>query len=96
MGPCLRKPHARATPSAAGAAAPRLEADDAIVLGDQLSKLWWREPLRREPLQIRVGRPTGDGAALSDEDGDLIVHELPEELADGRDADALDALGLRL
>ena len=58
----------------------RLRADDPVVLGDHQRKLGRREPRRPDPLEVLVGRPTGDGAALSDEDGNLVVDEFREEL----------------
>ena len=73
--------------------APRqLGADDPVVLGDHPRELGRREPARPDPLEILVGRPTGDGAALSDEDGHLVFDELREKLSQGRDADALEVL----
>ena len=68
-------------------------ADDAVVLGDHPGELWWRGPTRPEPLEIFVGRPTGDRAGFSDVDGNLIVDELREQRPHGRDADALESLG---
>lgn len=54
----------------------RLKTHDAVVLGDHPSEFRWREPARVQPLQVFVGRPTGNGAALSDENGNPIVEEL--------------------
>src|SRR2546427_5344197 len=68
----------------------RLDTDDAVVLGDHPCEFRWREPTRVQPLQVCVGRPTGDGAALSDVDGNLVVQELLQELFRRRNADALD------
>ena len=54
----------------------KLDAHDSVVLGDHPSEFRWREPARVQPLQVCVGRPTGDGAALSDVDRNLVVDEL--------------------
>ena len=53
-----------------------LDAHDSVVLGDHPSEFRWREPARVQPLQVCVGRPTGDGAALSDVDRNPVVDEL--------------------
>ena len=71
---------------------PRLETHDAIVLGEHPRKFRRCEPARVQPLQICVGRPTGDRAALSDENGNAVVEELLQELLRRRDADTLDLL----
>ena len=71
-----------------------LETHDAVVLGDHPSEFGWREPVRVQPLEVFVGRPTGDGAALSDVDGNLVVEQLLQELFRRRNADALDSLCL--
>jgi hypothetical protein len=76
--------------------ATRLETsgtDDAVELGDHPGELRWRGPTCPEPLEIFVGRPTGDRACFSDVDGNLIVDELREQRPHGRDADALESLG---
>jgi hypothetical protein len=73
----------------------RLDTHDAVVLRDHPSEFRWREPARVQPLQVFVGRPTGDGAALSDVDGNLVVEELLQELFRRRNADALDSPCLR-
>ena len=70
----------------------RLDTHDAVVLRDHSSEFRWREPARAQPLQVSVGRPTGDGTALSDEDGDLVVKEFLKELSRRWDADPLEAL----
>jgi hypothetical protein len=54
----------------------KLDTHDAVVLGDHPSEFRWREPARVQPFQVCVGRPTGDGAALSDVDRNLVVDEL--------------------
>jgi hypothetical protein len=46
-----------------------------------------------DPLEIGVGRPTSDRAALSHVDRDGVVVDLPEELSRRRDPDTLDLLG---
>jgi hypothetical protein len=71
-----------------------LETHDAVVPGDHPSELRGREPARVQPLEVFVCRPTGDGAALSDVDGNLVVEELLQELFRRRNADALDSLCL--
>ena len=72
-----------------------LHADDAVVVGDHPGELRWRQPCPLEPLEVFVGRPTGDGATLSDKHGNAVVEELLEELLGRRDADADDLFGLR-
>ena len=72
----------------------RLDTHDAVVLSDHASEFRWREPARAQPLQVCVGRPTGGGAALSDEDRDLVVEEFLKELPRRWDADPLEALCL--
>jgi ankyrin repeat protein len=69
-----------------------LEADHPVVVGDQAREVGRRQPARLQPLQIRVGRPTGDGAALSDVDRDSVLDELLQELPQWRDPDARDLL----
>ena len=54
----------------------KLDAHDSVVLGDHPSEFRWREPARVQLLQVSVGRPTGDGAALSDVDRNLVVDKL--------------------
>jgi len=71
----------------------RSDADDPVVLLDQPRQVGRRDPAAAEPGQVLVGRPTGDRAALSDVDRDLVVEQLPEEVARGRDTDALNAVG---
>src|SRR3989442_9617433 len=70
-----------------------LDADDAVVLRGHSGEVGRRRPARAEPFQICVGRPTGDSAALSDVDGNLVVAELLEELARRRNPEAFDSLG---
>src|SRR6266566_8096456 len=72
----------------------RLDTHHAVVLRDHPSELRWREPTRIQPLQVCVGRPTGDGAALSDVDRNPVVDELLQELSRRRNADAFDLLCL--
>lgn len=55
-----------------------LGADDSVVLDDHLGELRWRQPACLDPLEVLVGRPTGDGATFSDVDGNPIVDELLE------------------
>ena len=54
----------------------RLDAHDAVVLGDHPGELGRCEPGCVQPLQVCFGRPTGDSAALSDVDGNLVVEKL--------------------
>jgi hypothetical protein len=69
-----------------------LEGQDAVVLLEQAGDVGRRDPSTAQPAQVGVGRPTGDGATLSDVDRDLVVAELREQLAERRDADTLDAV----
>ena len=69
------------------------DAHDPVELLDHAGKLGWCRPARLHPLEGFVGRPTGDCASLSDVDGNVVVEELPEEIARRGDPDALDAFG---
>src|SRR6266540_673075 len=64
-----------------------------VELLGHAGELGRRRPAGLQPLEVLVGRPTGDRAALSDVDRDLVVEQLLEELARGRDAHALDPFG---
>ena len=86
------RPRTRDSPQ--DARAPPLDAHDAVVLGDHPSELGRGEPARVQPLQICVGRPTGDGAALSDVDGNAVLDELLQQLPQRRNADALEPVRL--
>src|SRR5919201_3779122 len=52
------------------------EGDDAVALGKAGRDLRRRDPASVHLRQVFVGRPTGDGAALSDVDGNGVVAEL--------------------
>ena len=67
-----------------------LDSDDAVVLRDHPGELGRSEPARVQPLQVCVGRPTGDGAALSDVDRNAVVDELLQQLLQRRNADTFD------
>ena len=67
-----------------------LDSDDAVVLRDHPSELGRSEPARVQPLQVCVGRPTGDGATLSDVDRNAVVDELLQQLLQRRNADTFD------
>ena len=69
------------------------DAHDPVELLDHAGKLGGCRPARLHPLEGFVGRPTGDCASLSDVDGNVVVEELPEEIARRGDPDALDAFG---
>jgi hypothetical protein len=71
----------------------RLDAHDPVELLDHAGELGWCEPACLHPLEVFVGRPTGDCASLSDEDWNVVVEELLEEIARRRDPDALNAFG---
>ena len=62
------------------------------MLLNHLGQLGRSQPVRVQPGQVVVSRPTGDRATLSDVDGDSVVDELCEELARWRNADAFDAV----
>jgi len=59
---------------------PRLasasERHDAVTLREQVRDIWRTCPLPVDLGQVFFGRPTGDGATLSDEDGDRVIAEL--------------------
>jgi hypothetical protein len=69
------------TPDRSDEDGSRLEGQDAVVLLEETGDVRRRDPRPAQPAQVLIGRPTGDGAALSDEDRDLVVAELCEELA---------------
>src|SRR5438067_6951047 len=68
-------------------------AHDSGELLDHAGVLRWRDPSRFQPLEVFVGRPTGDCASLSDVNGDRVVEELLEKIARRRDPNALKACG---
>ena len=70
----------------------RSESENAVVLLDHLSELGRRQPVRVQPAQVIVGRPTGDGAAFSDVNRNRVIDELCEQLSGGRHADTLDSI----
>jgi hypothetical protein len=71
------------------------DAHHPVELLQHAGELGRRHPVRVQPRDVFVGRPTGDRAALSDVDGNLVVEKLLEQLAQRRHADALDAFGRR-
>jgi len=73
-------------------AADELEGHDAVALGKQRRDLWRRDPRSVDLRQVFVGRPTGDGAALSNEDRDRVIPQLREQLTNRRDANPLRAI----
>jgi hypothetical protein len=60
----------------------------------KLRHIWRSDPGTLQDSKVLIGRPTGDGATLSDVDGHSVVLELGEELARWRHAEALDPLGV--
>src|SRR5436305_15062798 len=56
---------------------------------------WRGEPARVQLCKSGVVRPTGDGAALSDVDRNLVLAELLQKVFRGRDADTLDPFRVR-
>src|ERR671937_2672842 len=82
-----------AGPVAPPADSVRSDANDAVELLDQARELRRRDPASVHPAERLIRRPTGDRARLSDVDRDLVVDELSDQIARGRDADALDSLG---
>ena len=67
-----------------------LEAHDVVAVGEEPRHLGRGYPAPADLLEILVARPTGDGAALSDEDGDRMVAQLGEQVARRRDAHAFE------
>src|SRR5689334_23189159 len=74
-----------------------------VLVGDH--PLGGRHPLRPDPrvdecrilaLEVRLGHPTGDGAAPSDIDGYFVLDQFAEDLANRRPADTDRALCHRL
>ena len=63
-----------------------------IAGGEQPCDLGRAHPVPVDFGQVLVGRPTGDGAALSDEDGDLMFAQLGQQLARRRHPETLQAL----
>src|SRR5207247_8027364 len=76
-----------------GEARPPLGAHGPVQLPGHSGELGWRDPARLHPRKVFVGRPTGDCAALSDVDRNLVVEELLEKIARGGDPNALNAFG---
>lgn len=69
------------------------ERHDTFAGGEQSCDLWRAHPSPVNFGQVLVGRPTGDGAASSDEDRDLMFAQFGQQFArrrqpDSRDADA--------
>ena len=71
----------------------RSDAHHAVELLRHPCNLRRCDPTRLQPLQVFVGRPTGDRAALSDVDGNFVVAKLLEQLAHRRNADTFDPFG---
>ena len=71
----------------------RSDAHDPVELLDHAGELGWCDPARPYPLEVFVGRPTGDCASLSDMNGNVVVEELLEKIARRRDPNALNAFG---
>jgi hypothetical protein len=71
----------------------RSDAHDPVELLDHAGELGWCDPARLHPLEVFVGRPTGDCASLSDVNGNVVVEELLEKIARRRDTNALNAFG---
>ena len=65
-------------------AAVASERHDTIAGGEQPCHLGRAHPPPVDFGQVLVGRPTGDGAALSDEDGNRMVAQLGQQLAHRR------------
>jgi hypothetical protein len=69
------------------------DAHDPVELLDHARELGWCDPPRLHPLEVFVGRPTGDRASLSDVNRNVVVEELLQEIARRRDPNALNAFG---
>jgi len=84
--PALRE---RADQIPRSTARARLEGHDAVALGEEPRHVRGCHPASVDLVEVLVGRPTGDGAALSDEDRDCVVSQLGEEFTRRRHAHAL-------
>jgi hypothetical protein len=69
-----------------------LEGHDTIAVGEQPCHIGRARPSPIDLGQVLVGRPTGDGAAPSDEDWDFVVAQLGQQLARRWQPDPLHAL----
>ena len=87
-------PQRHRVPGARGRAGDESERRDAIALGKQHRHLRGRHPASVDLHQVFVGRPTGDSAALSDEDRDCVISQLGKQVTNRRHAYALDAIGV--
>jgi hypothetical protein len=68
-----------------------LDADKTIRLLDETGDVGWSYPLTAKARKVFVSRPTGDRASLSDVHRYLVRLRLREQVAQGRDAEALEA-----
>lgn len=68
------------------------EREDLIRLAAELGRLRRGGPAPTELREILVGRPTGDGASLSDVNRNGVVPELCNQLAHRWHADAVDLI----
>lgn len=67
--------------AAIGLMSARSKRDDAVDLAEQTGHFRWRRPRSVHAGQVFVDDPTGRRAALSDEDGDLVLENLCEQFA---------------
>ena len=72
----------------------RSEGHDLVALRKEPRHVGGRHPAPVDLLKVVVVRPTGDGAALSDEHRNGMVSQLGEELTRWRHAHALDLIGV--
>jgi hypothetical protein len=67
------------------------DAYEAIRFLDETGDVRWAHPLAAEHREVLVGRPTGDGASLSDVDRYVVLPGFGEKVPDRWDANALEA-----
>jgi hypothetical protein len=72
--------------------ARRSERQQLVGPGAELGRVGWGHPASVDLREVLVGRPTGDGASLSDVDRDGVIPQLRDQLAHGRHTDALHLL----
>jgi hypothetical protein len=71
-----------------------LERHHTVALGKEPRHVGWRHQASVDHKKDVLGRPTGDGAALSDEDRNLVVPELGQELTRRGQAHTLQPVGV--
>jgi hypothetical protein len=79
-------------PSAQDSIGHRLQADDAVGVGDEASDIGWRHGCPADRRQIIFGDRTGHCASLSNEHRDRVVPRFRHQLANRWDAESLERL----